>query len=464
MKNILFAVLVVVCSLLGMSGCDSGGGGGTLSEETKASLDDLIKCAMLQKQLTGVAVTVTKNGKPIYQEGFGHADISQGIGVTNETSFPIGSVTKTFTTIALMQLIEQGFASLDDPIGLYLPDLTSDEWKAVTIRELLSMSSGIPQNMVCNSGPKQGETCAPLSQSHPLNSEFNCGEGIACVAPPGQVPYIDNLVAAEQITPLLFEPGTEYLYINMNFVLAGLIVESISGLPFETYLYNNVLEPLGMLRTAPSTLPLTDTPNSALAYRHVEEGEEPVSESFDCISFDDAPEGCGAEPIVPTKCVEIPTDDLTAPFTSFSAGYLTTTQIDMVKYEKALHSLSPMLLDKESYDQMWTNAQLKNGSYIIFGLGWVVCSSLDEETCPAVDPDNGGDPSPPANLEPAGEVSKVVQKDGGVAGFHSQIVRYLDDGVTVIVFVNTQSPSKGPYAFSVANLAHDIGRIVRDNL
>jgi len=461
------SLLMVLFSFLVVSGCNDSDSSG-LSEATKTLIDDTVKCTMLQDQLVGMGVVVTKNGVPIYQEQLGYADASNKIPVTAETSFPIGSVTKTFTTIALLQLVEDGFASLDDAIGLYLPELlTNDEWKEVTIRELLSMTSGLPQNMVCLAGSKEGETCAPPSPRHPLGSEFNCGVGmevkdIPCVGPAGQIPFIDNLVDAEKIMPTISEAGSTYSYINMNFVLAGLVLESISGLPFEDYLKNNVLDPIGMTKTAPSKLPLSDTPNSSLGYRMLEQGEDPVSEPFPCVTIDDVPEGCGPLPLV-AMCEEIPTDKLTAPFESYTAGYLTTTQNDMIKYEKALNSMDPVLLDKESFDVMWTNDRLTagpdEGQYVVFGLGWVICSELDPSTCPSgVDPATGGDTNPPARLTPVGEVGKVVQKDGGVNGFGAQIDRYLDDGVTVYVNVNTAGTN-----FSIVDFTRQIAQIVRNS-
>lgn len=87
-----------------------------------------------------------------------------------------------------------------------------------------------------------------------------------------------------------------------------------------------------------------------------------------------------------------------------------------------------------TYNLMWTNRELNNGNFERFGLGWVVCSEKNDMLCPKpVDPEAGGELEGPELDEPAGEEGKVVSKDGAVPGYSAQIVRYLDDGITVVI-------------------------------
>jgi CubicO group peptidase (beta-lactamase class C family) len=161
------------------------------------------------------------------------------------------------------------------------------------------------------------------------------------------------------------------------------------------------------------------------------------------------------------KCKAIPTDELRLPEESFSAGWLVSNQIDMAKLEKALHELSGKLLTPATYDLMWTNRQLNNGNFERFGLGWDVCSEKNDQFCPKpVDPEAGGDLGGSILPGSPDTEGKVDSKDGAVTGYSSGIVRYLDDGLTVIILSNSLDNS-GPLQFSPIGLAAEIALTVR---
>jgi hypothetical protein len=127
----------------------------------------------------------------------------------------------------------------------------------------------------------------------------------------------------------------------------------------------------------------------------------------------------------------------------------------MVKFEKALHDLSPVLLKSETYELMWTNREFINGKFDPFGLGWAVCPEENEVLCiRPVDPEAGGDNVVPESL-PVDFIGKVVSKDGALPGFMSSITRNLDDGITVIVLINSRG-------ILISDLAAEIAQIVRD--
>jgi len=153
-----FSILLVVLSFLIISGCNNNGNN-NISEELRLLINDIVKCTMLEKQLPGLAVSVVKNGNVIYQDSFGKTNIASGDDVEIDTPFAIASMTKIFTTFSVFQLIEDGLATLDDPIGMHLPNLPNEQWKTRTIRDLLSMSSGISVLGFCPDGPKKGEVC-----------------------------------------------------------------------------------------------------------------------------------------------------------------------------------------------------------------------------------------------------------------------------------------------------------------
>lgn len=450
------SISLIAISFLIASGCSDNESTNTesLSQETTGLIEDLIECTMLEKQLPGLSVSILRNGSIIYQDAFGKADIDGEKDAEIDTPFAIASVTKIFTTFAILQLIEDGLASLDDEIGKHLPDLPNDEWKVRTIRNLLSMSSGIPELKMCEGGTEDGKLCG--TAPYPFNS---CGEGFKCEGV-NRLPYMEYLEKLAP-APMQFDSGSEYFYSDTNFVILGELIEELSGQSYEDYLSDNVLSPLGMSSTEPNTVPPPSIPGLATGYRHVT--ENPGPEAVECISFENPPDNCSSAPPSGEMCEAIPVDELRLPLQSFSSGWLVTTQPDMTKLEQALSSMSPTLLNEESFKKMWTNTELNDGKFERFGLGWDVCSELDDmETCPRpIDPLAGGDitdiPSDTAIFE-----GIVISKDGGLPGYGSIIVRYLEDGVTVIVFVNLLD-KEGALAFRPAELAAALADTVREN-
>lgn len=135
---------------------------------------------------------------------------------TPSTKFRIGSITKTFTAVSILQLIQQGQLSLDDPISKYYPD-QKDEDK-ISIRHLLTHTSGIPNY---TDDPRMFEWSVQPSPPEKLIERFSQHE-------------------------LEFSPGEKYKYSNSGYVLLGSLIEQISGQTYEVYLKENIFEPLGM--------------------------------------------------------------------------------------------------------------------------------------------------------------------------------------------------------------------------
>ena len=448
-KTYLIYIISFVTLSVCLAGCEEGGG---LSPEVKIRIDNIVECEMLEKLVPGISVSVVRNGKILYKRGYGKADIGEGIDVKPETVFALGSVTKIFTAIGVLNLYDRGLVDLDEEIGTYLPDLPNEEWKVRTVRDLLSMSSGIAELAFCESGPKKGEVC----EDHPLGTPYVynlCGEGHRCVGA-NRVPYPEYLEKAAEI-PLQFEGGADYFYSNTNFLILGELIAEVSGESYEDFINGLIIGPLGMTETRPNDVPPPPIEGLAKGYGHVSDGEG----GADCVSLPDPPDNCTKAPPAGVKCKEIPTDDLRLPLESFAAGWLVSNQLDMSRLEKALHELSGLLLEPATYDLMWTNRRLNNGNYERFGLGWLVCSEKNDMFCPKpVDPEAGGDADGPALDGPVDKDGKVVAKDGGVPGYSTEILRYLDDGLTVIVLANIKDGS-----FEPSSLAAEIALVVRDS-
>ena len=172
-------------------------------------------------QYTGAAVVIVKDGEAIAQEGFGYADAEKGIAVDPaKTLFRMASVSKTFTAVAVMQLVEQGIIDLHGDIRDYLPGIEFENPfdTPVTVAHLLAHRSG-------------------FEAREPQNEDMHADLDLRV--------SMEDYVKAH-MPPVVREPGTAYMYDNFAYLLLGLIVENASGEPFEDYMQAHVFGPLGM--------------------------------------------------------------------------------------------------------------------------------------------------------------------------------------------------------------------------
>jgi CubicO group peptidase (beta-lactamase class C family) len=179
--------------------------------------DAYMRAAVANGQFTG-AVLVVRDGKPLIDTAYGMASYELGVPNTPRTVFHIASMTKQFTAMAIMQLRDRGKLKVDDPICTYL-DNCPPAWKLITIRHLLTHTSGI-RNV--SSLPDWDDD---LSLKHYSRGGF---------------------VDLFRTLPLRFVPGEKYEYSNSGYFLLGLIVERLSGSAFGDYLKANIFTPLGM--------------------------------------------------------------------------------------------------------------------------------------------------------------------------------------------------------------------------
>ena len=179
----------------------------------------------------GLAVGVVRDGSLAFFSGHGLADIASHIPVTEDTVFRVGSLTKTFTAIAVMQLMEQGLVDLDAPANDYLRAYrlvpTDPRWRPPTSRHLLTHTAGIREVLHPAGVVRQlfGET-VPAGRAVPSLAEYY-GPGLAVGA----------------------EPGTRFRYTDHGFATLGQLVEDVAGQPFDRYLREHVFAPLGMADT-----------------------------------------------------------------------------------------------------------------------------------------------------------------------------------------------------------------------
>ncbi len=192
---------------------------GLQAEPDLKKIDGYVERMMKECRIPGFSLAIVKGGKVLYTQGYGIADPT-GRTVTPATPFQVASVSKTFTALAVMQLVDAGRVSLDEPVRTYLPRFELADTKAsqaITVRELLSHTSGI--------GP---------------SAEFS----IASVT--GNGDSIGRLVERMKNLKPAAPPGEKFQYNNMNYIILGELIQIISGMSYEDYIKQNIFEPLGM--------------------------------------------------------------------------------------------------------------------------------------------------------------------------------------------------------------------------
>lgn len=192
-----------------------------------AAIDRFIAEQMALGRAPGLAMAVVRDGEPIMQCGYGYADIASREPMTERTGVVIGSTTKALTCVALLQLVERGKLALDDPIRRHIPWFrVADEVASarMTVRHAITHMAGLPS-------------------SSADNTTFLFSDDTADDA-------LERHVRSLADTRLLWQPGGGWVYANDGYVIAGLVIQVVSGLPYEEYMCRSVLSPLALSDTA----------------------------------------------------------------------------------------------------------------------------------------------------------------------------------------------------------------------
>jgi CubicO group peptidase (beta-lactamase class C family) len=186
--------------------------------EAAAQLQRLAEHEVSEKQLPGVSIALVDDQKIVWAQGFGFADPEKKTAATAETVYRVGSVSKLFTDIAIMQLVERGQLDLDAPVTRYLPDFhpRNPFGEPITVRELMSHRAG-------------------LVREPPVGNYFDNSE-----------PSLAEVVKSLNTTELVYPPGTHTKYSNAGDTVAGAVLESVTREPYLQYLRQAVLAPLGL--------------------------------------------------------------------------------------------------------------------------------------------------------------------------------------------------------------------------
>ena len=191
------------------------------AQDKAAKINEVLSLAHKYRQFNGAAL-VAEDGRVIYKQGFGLANMEWGVPNATDTRFRLGSITKQFTAALALQLVEQGKLKLDAKVSDYLPDYRRDTGQRVTIHHLLTHTSGIP-SYTGQPGFFQNVSRNPYK--------------------------VDEFVKRYASGDLEFEPGAKFSYNNSGYFLLGAIVEKVTGKPYEQVLKENILDPAGMRNT-----------------------------------------------------------------------------------------------------------------------------------------------------------------------------------------------------------------------
>ncbi|WED43286.1 serine hydrolase domain-containing protein [Legionella cardiaca] len=213
-------------------------GSASFASEPHEQVDSFINKEMKEQQIPGLGVLVIEDGKIIKNQGYGFSNLELTTPVTPDTVFQLASASKHFTAFAILTLVDSGkITSLDDPLDKYLGESIPSDWKQITIRQLLSHTSGIP-GFPADFNNQQDYTEAQLL----------------------------DFIAKQK---LLFKPGEDWMYSNGGYVLLGIIIHKVSGKFYGDYLQEVAFKPLGMASTRINNV-AEIIPNRAAGYEMID--------------------------------------------------------------------------------------------------------------------------------------------------------------------------------------------------
>jgi D-alanyl-D-alanine carboxypeptidase len=322
-----------------------GPGDETLDAATRAAIDSTARSVLAATGVPSASVAVVKDGRIAYRQAYGTARLAPAAAALPSMRYAVGSVSKQFTATAVVMLAQDGKLSLSDPVSRYVPGLTRGD--DVTVRELLSHTSGYqdywPQDYV------MPNMLVPTTAEHILD------------------------VWAKK--PLDFDPGTQWQYSNTNYVIAGRIIEQLSGMPLMQFLQTRIFAPLGMHSIADVNAGRLGETDAIGYYRHALGPLRPAPK-----------EAAGW---------------------LFAAGELAMTAPDLAQWDISL--IDRRLLAPAWYDTLTAPVLLKNGTDTHYALGIFI----------------GGTPG-----------HRVWEHSGEVSGFTSEDIVLPDAHAAVVVLTN----------------------------
>ncbi len=273
-----------------------------------SELDQRIQTYMERNNIPGALIALASRGEIFHLETYGMANVELSVPVTDNSVFEIGSISKQFVSTATMLLVQESKLDLDDPIQNLLPEIPS-EWLGVTVRQLLTHTSGIPDYEEIASYDIYGERLTP-----------------------------DEIIKIAHSRPMDFAPGQGWYYSNTGYFLLSMIVERVEGKPLGEILKSRIFDPVGMTQTR-----LAD-PEAIIEHR--------------------------ASGYWIDKKGELINRRPTETSSTLGAGGILSSVHDLVKWDEVLYGNE--LLSAESKAVMWQPTELPDGQITRYGYGWFV--------------------------------------------------------------------------------------------
>lgn len=338
----LAAILALLIARAGFAADNSAPG---LSVETQKKIDSAAAEVLEKTGAPSASIAIVRDGRTVYLQAYGNARLEPKLPAEPGMRYAIGSVSKQFTAAAILLLQQDGKLSLDDKVAKYFPDLTGA--RDITIRQLLSHTSGYQDYW-------------PQDYLFPLMVDPVTPEGI-----------MDRWAKK----PLDYQPGTKWQYSNTGYVIAGRIVEKVSGKPLFEFLQQRIFTPLQMTTAR-------------------DFDREPLSAG--------SATGYTSFALGPPRAAV-----MSGPGWLFGAGELAMTAEDLARWNVSIIDRS--LLSESSYRALETDTLLKSGVGTRYGLG--------------------------VDVELESQRRKLAH-DGEVSGFTADNVIYPDDRTAIVVLVN----------------------------
>jgi CubicO group peptidase (beta-lactamase class C family) len=296
----------------------------------------------------GAVALLAQYGKPVYKKAYGAANEELKVAMNTDHRLGIGSVSKQFAAVAILMLQQEGRLNYKDDIRKYLPAYNT-YGKTITIEHILAHTSGIP-------------SYTELYGFDTLQSKRVS---------------IHKLVKFFERQPLLFEPGTDWSYSNSGYVLGALIVEKVSGQPFNDFLTKRIFEPLHMTNTFMGATDFALENKTAEYGNAVPAGKIKVEPRYDW-------------------------------YWAYGAGQIISTVDDMLKWDEALYE--GKILSRENVALAHKSFMLPGGAPANYGLGWAVSRMGDKD---------------------------FVQHGGSIGGYRAMAIRIPQDHLYLIILSNS---------------------------
>ncbi len=342
-------------------------------------IDEIAAQALKKQHISGMEIGVGRAGHVLYVHGYGLRDRAHQLPVSAQTVFPVGSITKQFTATAVMLLAQHGKVDLDAPVSRYVPN--APHGNEITVRELLDQTSGLPDYL--EDKPLLTAIMSGTAGSHSEQS----------------------LLALVQDKPLHFKPGTKFQYSNTNYMLAGMIVSRVSGMPYGRFLENEIFTPHGLQSMEYLTSSVPSVPDAARGYTYAK----------------------GTFTLLPRFSMDW----------ANSAGAIASDAADLIKWDQAYFSGSVIPLaavrvatTPPAHIQMLASKDTANNLGLGYAFGWVQARA---------------------------EGRAMIWHNGGLPGARAMNATFPHDRLEIIVLTNATDAAPEETALKIARVIYDGG-------